>query len=104
VALRNWFNSDECIALPVTDTTSASFWRNEPNTFHTFDTIAVINDNSDAGESDSELDASSDNNSETNEEEVLDDDIYKSRHCPISKRQFQTTTEWQFYEQNIHQG
>lgn len=27
VAIRNWFNSEECIALPVTDTTSASFWR-----------------------------------------------------------------------------
>jgi hypothetical protein len=106
VAIRNWFNSEECIVLPVTDTTSASFWRNEPTAFHTFDTITVINDNPDNEESDSEQDTSSDSDSETNED-LLDDDFYNgrpSRHLPISKNQFQTTTEWQFYDQNIHLG
>ena len=83
ISIRNWFNSEECIALPVTDTTSASFWRNEPTSFHTFDTITVINDNPDNEESDSEKDSSSDDDSETNEEDLLDDDFYNGRPVDI---------------------
>ena len=107
MAIRNWFNSEECIALPVTDTTSASFWRNEPTSFHNFDSITVINDNLDNEESDSDQHSSSDDDSDTNEEDLQDDDFFNgrpSRHLPISKNQFQTSTEWQFYHQKTHQG
>jgi hypothetical protein len=40
--------------LPVTNICSSSFWRSEPIQYQSFDTIAVINDNLDTDDTESE--------------------------------------------------
>ncbi len=107
VSIRNWFNSEECISLPVTDVCSASFWRSEPTQYHSFDTITVINDNLDTEDSDSENDVSDSSSEIDGEEELHDDNFYNvtlRRPVPLSRIKFQTATEWQFYDQSLHEG
>ena len=86
VSVRNWFNSDECIALPVTDTCSASFWLNEPTNFHTFDTIIVINDHQDP---DTESHLDEDDESDREEEDIVDEEWLEERQLPLTRHQFQ---------------
>ena len=104
VLIRNWFNSEECISLPVTNICSSSFWRSEPTQYQSFDTITVINDNLDTEDTDTESESESEIDGE---EEMHDDNYYNgtiSRHLPLSRVQFQTTTEWQYYDQALHEG
>ena len=70
--MRNWFSSNECIALPVTDTCSVSFWRKEPTNFHTFDTINVINDHLDP-DAESHLNDEEEEVNESEEEDYIEE-------------------------------
>jgi len=106
VAVRNWFHSDECIALPVTDTCSASFWRNEPTQFHTFDTITVINDHQDA-DTESHLDEDDEEVESDREEDIVDEEWLEERpqrQLPLTRHQFQQSTEWLMFDPSLHQG
>jgi hypothetical protein len=90
--------------LPVTNICSSSFWRSEPTHYQSFDTITVINDNLDTEDTDTESESESEIDGE---EEMHDDNYYNgtiSRHLPLSRVQFQTTTEWQYYDQALHEG
>jgi hypothetical protein len=98
VAVRNWFNSDECIALPVTDTCSASFWKNEPHQFHTFDTVTAINDHQEP-DTESHLD-DDEIESDREEEDIVDEEWPEERprrQLPLTRNQF-------FFDPSLHQG
>ena len=85
--IRQWFQSSECIELPLTDYCSRYFWKREPSEFHNFDTILAINNNAD-----------DDLCSDLNAEEIQDD--IEDSTDPLTEREFESSSHW-FHFTNI---
>ena len=87
--IRRYFDNPICHSLPLTDYCSRYFWQTIPVDFHTFNTIAAIN-NDFEDNTPSEIDSQ-------NSDEVLDED---EEIRPITNDEFQRTSHWYFFNNN----
>ena len=92
--IRKWFQSDECIDLPLTEVTSRYFWKTEPREFHTFDSIRAIIDNDGIYFSEDD---------EVEEEDISDDDDeiddQKWNTTPLTVEEFRKHTHWYIFNE-----
>jgi hypothetical protein len=94
VPIRKWFQSEECLALPLTDVTSRYFWITEPREFHTFDTIRAIidNDRIDFPEED-EVEEEQD----SGDDEEIDDQQWNT--TAMTDEEFRKYTHWYIFNE-----
>ena len=90
--IERYFNSQMCIALPLTDIGSRYFWKTVPTAYHNFDSITAINNDEDdplPNEFDPKTNSENEDEEDGNEEEeqASDDD-------PLTLREFNQQTHW----------